>query len=172
MKLKQISKAYIVRTLACLSFVIFFCPFLQTCSNEEIKNLPRFRGVTDKDVIKDNLINAQENFTYNAYIFAIIPFKDFKIQALLEIDFYFLLIMDFIMIISLLIIYFSFRNKFYKLKISTLICVLLLSIYLLYFICDSIIEEITQIKYGYYLFLINLILIIYFSNQLIKEQKN
>lgn len=172
MKLEEINKSYVVRALASFSFLIFFCPFFQTCPNEDIRNLPRFRGVPDKVEITHHLIKAQENFTYNAYVFAIIPFMDFKMLAFLEIDFYFLLLMDFIIIISLMTLYFSFKNNFYKVKKSTLFNIFLVLIYTLYFIFDSTIEEITQVKYGYYLFLINLIMIIYFLNNLIKEEKN
>ena len=191
MKLEQINKSYIIRTLACFSFVIFFCPFLQTCSNENIKSFHEsdISSINIKsDTINGKVVenqgeltnyfnsdlfkNTQNDFTYNFYKMGYFPFMDFNLKDLKDYEFYIYLIIDFVILLSFIILYYSFKKHFLKIKILTIFSLVLLHVYLVLLIYKLVIDDVAQIKYGYYLFLINLILIIYFSNQLIRERKN
>lgn len=185
------NKSYIIRILACFSFVIFFCPFLQTCTNENIKSfhesdISRINIKSDTisgKVIENNdalasyfnsdlFKNTQKDLTFNFYKMGYFPFIDFNLKALKEYEFYMYLFFDLIILFSLIILYFSFKNVFLKIKKLAIFSVILLHVYLVLLTYKSVIEDFNQIKYGYYLFLINLILIIYLSNQLIREKKN
>jgi hypothetical protein len=191
MKLEQINKSHIITTLACFSFVIFFCPFLQTCSNENIKifhesdiSLIKIKSDTINGKIienKDELANyynsdlfknSKQEYTYNFYKMAYCPFELFDIRELLNYEFYIYLTFSFVIIFSLMILNYSFKNDYFKIKKLTIFTHFFLHLYLVLLIYKSVITDVAQLKYGYYLFLINLILIIYFSNQLIRERKN
>lgn len=190
MKLKQINKAYIVRTLACLSFVIFFCPFLQTCSNESIKEFHKNdistinikRDTINGEIIENNeeltyynsdlFKNSKKEYTHDFYKMAYFPLKEFDIKNFFDYEFYIYLILNLVILFSFIMVYYASKSDFFKVKKFSILALFILHIYLVLLIFKLVIEDLAQIKYGYYLFLINLILIIHFSNQLIKEQKN
>lgn len=190
MKLEQINKSYVVRALASFSFIIFFCPFLQTCSNESIKELHKNDISTiniKKDTINNEIIenneelinyynsdlfkNSKKEYTYNFYKMAYFPIEEFHIKDLIDYEFYIYLIVSIIILLSIIILYFSFKNDFIKIKKLNIISLVLLHFYLILMTFNLVVDNIDQIKYGYYLFLINSLLIIYFSNKLLKEEK-
>lgn len=191
MKLVQINKKFIIRTLVCFSFIIFFFPFLQTCSNESIKEFHKNDISTIKiksDTINNEIIenneeltnyynsdlfkNSKKEYTYNFYKMAYFPFEEFDIKDLLDYEFYIYLIISFIILISIIILYFSFKDYLLRIKKLTIISLVLLHVYLVLLAFKLVIDSADQIKYGYYLFLINSLLIIYFSNKLLKEEKD
>ncbi|MCI9844735.1 hypothetical protein [Flavobacterium pectinovorum] len=65
-----------------------------------------------------------------------------------------------ILIITCLLIYFSFKKKTKALLILSVLNLLLLVGYLLMYFSTGFFEDINQVKFGYYLFVINSILII------------
>ncbi len=191
MKLEQKNKSYVVKALACFSFIIFFCPFLQTCSNENIKSFHQSDISTVKiksDTIDGKILesneelasyynsdlfkNTQKDLTFNFYKMGYFPFMEFSLKAFKEYEFYIYLIFDLIILFSFIMLYYSFKNDFFKIKKLTIFSLVLLHVYLVLLIYKSVIEDLAQIKYGYYLFLINSLLIIYFSNKLLKEEKD
>jgi hypothetical protein len=165
------NKANVIRALSCFTFLLFLCPFLQTCSNEDIKDLPKYRALKN-DLDKANfLTKSQEDFTYNFYELAIVAFIEFESKAFLEVDFYIFILVDIILILALLLSYFSLKRDFLKTKKLALLSLSVLLIYTVGLIYNSVIVAVGQIRYGYYLVVVNLILIAYFSNEFIKGKK-
>jgi hypothetical protein len=127
-------------------------PFLQTCSDKQLKN-----SITHSIAKKD-----REKCTLNAYQMASMPINNkFKIEDLKDSETYAFIIYIPIILISLLIIILSFKEKFHAISIlsTSNICLIFISIGIFIFI--KTIEDIHQIKYGLYLFLVNSGLIIY-----------
>lgn len=184
MKHVNINKSNIIRFLSCLSFILFLCPFLQTCSNQDIMEMPRYRSSfsSEKFINKTDLkVNekvlksfekTKKKFTYNGYELSIIPFIEFDKKAFLELDFYIFLILDIIIVLSIFNLYFSFKKNFLKIKTISISGIVLLFIYIIGLVYISVIEDFNQIKYGYYLYLLNLIIVVYLSNQQLNRSNN
>ena len=76
-----------------------------------------------------------------------------------------------ILIITSLLIYFSFKKKTKALLIFSILNLLLLAGYLVMYFSTGFLEDINQVKFGYYLFIINLFLILIESYKIIKTEK-
>lgn len=155
-----------IKSLLIVSILIFFLPFLQTCSNENIKKFPSYASKpVDPLNYKKNYFEKKEsllkelknNCTKNGYELAFIGLEDLIKSIREEKDFDSYPFISFITIIffSILNLLFSIQKKWKLIFIITTINLILLfgTTYFLYFI--DIIEEFQQIKYGYYLFVIN-----------------
>ncbi len=167
-----------IRFLSGLSFLIFFCPFFQTCSDKVILELPKIKE--EKSIkIKNQLIDESKKiYTYNgyqlAYVFidktffdkedSIIDLTDLK-DSLISISFLILII------ISIAIFYFSIFQKEKDLTYVSILNLLIFIISTLLIMFERNFENINQIKIGYYLFLLNSILIIYFCRKELKSHQ-
>lgn len=173
----QVSTRNIIRFLSFLSFIILFCPFFQTCSDKSISNLPKIKE--NNNIFQKNQLikKSKKEYTFNgyqiAYIFAdetffikerrIVDLTDF-LDSMISISFIILILF------SIWIFYLSLFNNNIIYKISILnLSVLLISIILL--TLEKNFENINQIKIGFYLFLLNSILIIYFCRKELKLSK-
>jgi len=196
-----------LRSLVSLSFLLFFLPFLRTCSDKSIEHF-HSEEVTAvividsaKTVIKGNdtirifeapskkeekkllqqekknriakIHKAKREFTFSFYTLLIKTlFKDkFDKNPFLEKSFYSLSGYFLVLISTIIMLILSFLNKMKAVQILSLINLILLSssTILLYF-CE-VLEDLNQIKIGYYLIFINFILIIVFSGKALRENQ-
>lgn len=180
-----------LKTLICLSLLIFAFPFLQTCSDESIKNLP-FKEVMAEPVennpgtngdaaqkviniskvekekklakikaLKElQLKEVKKEYTLNAYGFAYVALKEFDVEVLSDKFFYIYLNFPIIIFLTILMLVLAFKRKLGKVQFFSAINILLLLVATLSFYLTGVIEDLNQIKYGYYLFLLNSVLII------------
>jgi len=196
-----------LRSLISLSFLLFFLPFLRTCSDRSIENLhseevsevlvvdSANKVTKDGDTIrifealskqeetkllqqeKENRIvriqKAKKDFTFNFYTLLLETlFKDkFDGNSFYEVSFYSSLGYFLVLISTIIMLILSFLNKIKTVQFLSLINLILLSssTILLYF-CEAL-EDINQIKIGYYFVFLNFILIILFSRKVLKENQ-
>lgn len=173
-----------LKTLSIVSFIILFLPFLQTCSNQKIidndfgrnssnffenfKNVANaFINPTQKDSIEEyqlsqielntkneqaiqDFLQSQKRMTFNGYQLGIFGFETIS---------YLILPYTLNLILLILLVIFAFKNKYKKLYIFGIIniIVLLIPLLILYFL--KFITDLDQLKIGYYLIVINLLII-------------
>jgi hypothetical protein len=117
------------------------------------------------------LKKAKKENTVNAYYLGIGTFKEieFSKSDLIDKTFYALLSFTLIIVFTFAMILLSFREKFKLITILSSINLLLIIIAPILLYSGKVIEDINQIKYGYYLFIINSILIIIESKNKLKK---
>lgn len=166
--LNQFKKvALSIKTYASLSFIIFLLPFLQTCSDRVL--ISQQKGVYSLEDLRE----VKKEHTFNAYEFSYDVIKDFKIKNFKEASFCSYLIYPLIIVLSIIILIQAFRDKFKLNLVLSIINIFLLFISLLLMISEEMIENIKQLKIGWYLFLLNSLLILYLSYQKgFKESKS
>ncbi|HYD90582.1 MAG TPA: hypothetical protein VEA37_03730, partial [Flavobacterium sp.] len=181
----------IIRLLAGLSFLIFFCPFFDMCSSplkKEINQQLSESGVkteitTVQDSIAENTLipitdtptasnkNEQTSvlsgYGLSTYLFKY--FKEINTDELKGSTFYALLCFTFILIISGLQVILSFKNKLRQVHYLAYINIFLSLVAMLIFYINGTLEVLSQIKFGYYMFLINTIAIIVLCKKAIKQ---
>lgn len=182
------NKLFTLRSLTLFSFVIFFLPFMRTCSDENVREIVITPMEISSEEREDYPISFSSNeeyeksinktkkqYTLNFYIlstsslnqfFKSFTFKDFSDNVSIA-----LLGFTVILILSILLVFFSFKNNFKIIYWLSLINLLILFISTLILCLAEIIENINQIKIGYYLFVINSITILYFSKKLQIEKE-
>lgn len=74
-------------------------------------------------------------------------------------------------IITALLVYFAFKRKEKVILFLSALNLLLLMAHLIILYCSSFLEDIEQIKFGYYLFIINLILIFIEAYKIMKTER-
>lgn len=179
------NKPITLKSLSILTFVIFLLPFMRTCSDDSINFM--IKEPVSIDSIEnataphseDYLLAVQEKreiYTFNFYTLSIISFDSIDSlvwRNFLDLFFWAFLGFSIIMVLSLLILIFSFNKNRFKLVGN--LCVM--NIFILLFSTISLcytadIEQISQIKIGYYLFVLNTLAILYFSkkNQVEKDR--
>lgn len=177
---------FTLRTLTVFSFVIFFLPFMRTCSDEDLMKMERQAVEVDQDgneinsptpntandeKYKEELSQKKKNATFNFYSISTLVFQELNFDNIQDKSDLAKIGFTVILFTSVLILFFSFTNKF---KITSLLGIanlLILFCATLFLYLSEIIENLNQIKIGYYLFVLNSILIIYFSIKLIKQQR-
>lgn len=196
-----------LRSLVSLSFLLFFLPFLKTCSDNSIQRfhsekvtevfvvdsantfikgndtIRNFEAPSKKEEIKllqqekENRIariqQSEKEFTFNFYTLLVKTlFKDkFDEKSFLEESFYPLAGYFLVLISTIVMLILSFLNKVKAVGILSLInLILLISSTILLYFCD-VLEDLDQIKIGYYLVFLNFILIILFSRKVLKENQ-
>jgi hypothetical protein len=190
----QINNRNTIRFLSGLSFLIFFCPFFQMCSDKSIEEAPFTKEVlaepskftkeelkkfeNEKEIeIRKRIIETKKIVTFNAYDFIYKTsgsdskntFKEL-FNSLDEIDTYGVFSIILIIMNSLFILIYSFLNKLKIVIKLNKIGLSLLALSLVFFYLKiGLLEDINQIKIGYYLFFINSIGIIYFCNKELKK---
>lgn len=126
------------KKLSIICCLLFFLPFLQTCSDESLTEFPFKKieiidesGNPTEDFVKRKSESTMTGFELS--IFAITPFT-------------------IVLGITFLSVYFSFIN-YYKTLIALTIINISISVgFLCFLIYTDIITDIKQIKYGFYLF--------------------
>jgi hypothetical protein len=130
----------IIRILAGLSFLIFFCPFFQMCSDRSPINILR----------TDSIEQHTDDLTLNAYELSLfvcgLPWLGFFFAA--------------IVIFSVIIFIRSFTDSSFSFRFFCYMNLIMAFGFLLVGLICFLLNDIRQIKYGFYLFLINTIVII------------
>lgn len=174
-----------LRTLAVFSFVIFFLPFVQMCSDNDLKKLERQEVEVDQngnEIIsnptslndknsQESLSIRKENATQNFYFVSTLMLDEIDQLKNINITDFPVLGLTLILFSSVLILFLTFRNKFKTTSYLSISNLLILFCSTLILLLNEIIEDLNQIKIGYYLFVLNSILIIYFSNKLIQQRR-
>lgn len=175
------TKQNIVRILAGLSFLIFFCPFFQMCSeSSRLKKTFAEQPVTQSEIIKEKVrqerdsIEFSEKTTFSGYrmgtyIFEPESLKNMEADDLLDSTSYAFLSFTLTLILSIVLFILSLKKRFnsvYKLALLNLLFTILP---MLIFYFNGTLEEISQIKFGYYLFIINTVALIIFSRKIKTE---
>ncbi|MFP9113931.1 hypothetical protein ACLI1A_08305 [Flavobacterium sp. RHBU_3] len=189
-------KPAIIRVLTLASFLIFMLPFVQMCSHSmrypsETEAAEPTTGnavVVDTIALQDTATVTQssafpepvneanrDSFFYNkesnnAYELAYCLFGDFP--DLLSIATYFFLSYTLMILVSAFMVIKAFQSKYRAVRKLALVNIglLLLSVVLHYF-CHEL-KYWWQIKYGFYLFLINMLCVMFLASSLLKEKTN
>jgi hypothetical protein len=115
---------------------------------------------------------AQKNeMTHNGYELGYLFIKQIDITDLKNTFDFTLLPFFLTIIIGVLLVIFSFAKKWKIIIILTILNLLLLVVHLIVAYKSKSLEDIEQIKFGYYLFILNLILIIVETDKVQKKKK-
>lgn len=147
-------KVFTLRTLTIFSFVIFFLPFIRTCSS-----YPKQQVEVEETANNDHNNHLQNHLYTNSERI----FNFYSLSFIIGSGFIGFTI---ILILSILLVFYSFKNNFILIYWLSLANLLILFITTLILWLNETIESFNQIKIGYYLFLINTLAIIYFSKKL------
>lgn len=180
----------LAKKIALLSFVLFLLPFFQTCSDKNIirngflkggpasETVPVLPGMNSNTNEKEQLLSSDEvvllkeqaidaflkkksELTYNGYEMSFFSANAYANRFSLEYSFFTIVIL-----LCGMQSFALFKEKYTGSVILGAINIVL-SVGVLFFLyfCGFL-ENIDQIKYGYYLFLMHLILLLYMSFQL------
>ena len=139
----------------------------------EVSKIEKQKIIAKEKIAKEDWFKkTKEEYTYNAYFLGFGNYKEFEIRFFLDKTFYIMLNFSLIIIFTFMMLITSFRKKFKQIMVMSFANLIFLSVatFSLYFF--DLIEEIEQIKYGYYLFVINSILIIVESKNKCQKLKN
>lgn len=182
----------ILRTLIAFSFALFSLPFLETCSRKVVYDVEvvavdsvqvdktgndsakvstqSFQNpeIEDLGITNETKTSSAESF-YGLLIKTLgegIDFETFKDKSSYSIFGYLL-----VLILTVVMLIVSFLNKIKTIQILSLInFVLLMSSTILLYFCD-VIRSMNQIKIGFYLIIINFILIYIISTKIQKSNQ-
>lgn len=190
-----------LKSLLIISLLVFMLPFFQTCSDQTIReNICNLRSValpvedslnsieaqnlnndisevTEKEVKKSSseeiecLRENRKHYTYNAYYIGFNHFLNFEYENFLDRTFYMFSIYTIIIFITFFMLAFAFIINIKSVYILSIVNFILALIWLLALPLFDLIKEFNQIKYGYYLFLFNSILIIFESKKVLDKSK-
>jgi len=174
-----------------IAFLIFFMPFLERCMKKEVvefdenidsvaifQSTNKVSNISKLSKIDSTRINlnknkeietekiSESNNNLNAYEVAeflpsVVFNKEFEIENLFfGYSFY-----TYILLLSILMIVFSWRRKFLRVRNLAVANIILLVISTILLVKSGVIDEFEDIKYGTYVFIMYSILIIYISNK-------
>jgi len=169
------NQSNLIRLLIGLNMVLFMLPFFNACSNQPVKE----KNKTIVNTIRENDLDRQhrrdllkmektrfeaEKWTnnemnQNAYQLAITPFKDVNRKNLGESYFYFCLCFTFIIVFNIIMLIFSLSGKMSRVKFFNFLNLAILLTSLVIISSSGILEHADQIKIGFYLYLLNLIVL-------------
>jgi hypothetical protein len=149
-----------LKTYASLSFIIFFLPFLQTCSDRKLsENL-------DKKEKKERYFELKKQHTFSVYRLSYDTIRGLTNETSKNnLLFVAHLLIPLIVLNSIFIFVCSFLKKYSLTYWLTIVSLLLLFSKLGMMISEEMIENINQLKIGWYLFLLNSLFILYLSYQ-------
>ena len=160
-----------------IAFLIFFMPFLRMCKErrEIVENIDHnAKGLFQKiEYQKDGsgYIRIYKESNLNAYQLGLGNLKsifnnEFQLKDFLkDKDFFSIISYTFIIVFSILMIVFSWRRKFLRVRNLAVANIILLVISTILLVKSGVIDEFEDIKYGTYVFIMYSILIIYISNK-------
>ena len=120
---------------------------------------------------EDWLKKTKKEYTYNAYFLGFGNYKEFEIRFFADKTFYIMLNFTLIIIFTFIMLIISFGKKFKQIIVMSSLNIVFLFVATFSLYLFDQIEEIKQIKYGYYLFVVNSILIIIESRKEYKKLK-
>lgn len=129
---------------------------------------------TDTTKANSRIENTEEEKTsvfsgYGMGTYLFKYYKDMEAKDLKDSSFYALLCFTFILFISALLAFMSLKSKLRQVHYLAYMNIFLSLIAMFIFYLDSTLEVLSQIKFGYYLFLINTIAIIVLCKKAIKQ---
>jgi len=166
---------FTLKSLSVFTFVIFFLPFMRTCSDDSLKSIVKKEvNISDesmREITRKEIAEQTKEFTFNFYTLSTLTLKDFKLDNLSDKNFYPLFGLTIVLFLSILILILSFKNKFKTVNWLSTTNLIILLLSTLIFCLTGLIEKINQMKIGYYLFVTNSILITYLSKKHIHQIK-
>lgn len=173
----------VIKFFSITIFIICFLPMFQTCADSTILEYQLHDGVivnseVNKEVLKQKndslkrknkhqkdlrLAALKKEYSVNAYEFGFLYYKEFGIQHFSDWTFYPCLCFTIVIITSLIVLLKALKEKAKKVfKLSLLnLAILILSMLIFIFkVGDEIIE---QIRYGYYILILNILILIILS---------
>jgi len=180
------NKIFTLRSLAIFSFVIFLPPFMRTCSDRGVKELVKTpMEISEEDsedapvIFSSNeeyqqaIAETKKNYTFNFYSLTVMVFDGFNWKNVSsDKNFWAFLGFSIILFSSIFILICSLANSFKIIFLLSTINLVILFISTLIFYLTEIIENINQIKIGYYLFVLNSIALIFLSKRILTEKEN
>ena len=175
------NKHTLLRILCGLTFLIFLCPFYQGCSDEKLRNgkqiaiwnsrvqrldstyTPKTEKKEASFIKKANdsiFLEKKRRVTYSGYELIDDMFTttgDFNYLSLAFII---------IIVCSAFQFFYSFKSRYATIRVLGFINLFMALLYIILQLFFLLLEDITQIKYGYYLFIINTIAITLLSKKL------
>lgn len=120
---------------------------------------------------EQSLAENRKHYTYNGYkmatyIFASESLKNMETNDLLDGTFHACLLFTLSLLASLAIFILSLKKRFNSVYKLALLNLLFAIVPMVIFYFNGTLEEISQIKFGYYLFIINIVALIIFSRKL------
>ncbi|MEW5677548.1 hypothetical protein ABGT15_14655 [Flavobacterium enshiense] len=148
----------------------------ETNSNDTLRNLIAVSKSEKEKIIKKEkadkeiwLKKAKKENTLNAYRLGFLNYSEFEFRYLKDKTFYIFLNFTFIILLTLIMLIISFKKMYKQIMIISSISISLLFIATISLYFMGAIEDLNQIKYGYYLFVVNSILIILESRKEINK---
>ena len=160
-----------------IAFLIFFMPFLRMCKErrETVENIDHnAKGLFQKIEYQNDdsgYIRIYKESNLNVYQLGLGTLKsifnnEFQLKDFLkDKDFFSIISYTFIIVLSILMIVFSWRRKFLRVRNLAVANIILLVISTILLVKSGVIDEFEDIKYGTYVFIMYSILIIYISNK-------
>ncbi len=164
----------VIKFLNLLPFILFFMPFFQLCTYPIPKeDFGEDAVIVIEEPVKDTIIGAISNesnsgerkgLNLNVYRMSFV-FVNMDFESLKDPLFYAFLCFTFLVLGSIFSLFFVIKNKFNLVFICSLVNLSLpiISLFILYF--SNYIDDEFELKYGFYLFILNILLIIYFSKR-------
>lgn len=150
--------ASVTHILAGLSFLIFFCPFFQTCS----VTVPNFSGKPSPEKTQQQIRAEEQSRTYSGYRLAGLNHAATDTYSNATVHF------DIILLLSVAIAYFSIRGNYANVFWFSLINLVLLLMALMVLVAAF---PFLTMRYGFYLLLCNTGALIIFSRRAYKESE-
>jgi len=139
----------------------------ETNSNDTLRELIAVSKSEKEKIIKKEkadkeiwLKKARKENTLNVYSLGILNYPEFEFKHLTDKTFYIFLPFTIIILLTVIMLIISFKKMYKQIMIISSINLLLLFIATISLYLIEVIDNLNQIKYGYYLFVLNSILII------------
>lgn len=145
-----------------------------TSDSREVKNISPEKiqqittQATEDQTNKEGQIENKEDHASNAYKLASANFRnidEFTFSDIYDWEFVFFSHYTLIILVSVITFISALRKRIKTVSLLSVINLILAISSLLMFVCMPLFEEISQIKFGYYLFIINTIALIIFSKK-------
>lgn len=144
----------------------------ETKVNDTLWNVVEVSKTEKEKIIKKEklekevwLKNQKKENTHNLYFLAWGNYDEFELRYFTDKTYYIFSNFTIILLLTIIMFIMSFKRKFKQIMIISSINLILLIVATISLCLIGVIENINQIKYGYYLFIVNSILIIIVSRK-------
>jgi hypothetical protein len=134
---------------------------------EQVEIIKDLMGENERSItipIEDNGISS--GYKMATYTLEPDTLEDIEFSDLLDSNFYAFLLFTLTLILSIVLFILSLKKRFNDVYKLALLNLLFAIVPILIFYFNGVLEEISQIKFGYYLFIINTVALIIFSRKL------
>ena len=179
------NKPITLKSLSILTFVVFFLPFMRMCSDDDLRRMEKqpveidnigneVNSQTTKFIEKGDqelLSQKRKDATQNFYIISTLALEDLELDDFFNLNNVAVWGFTVILFLSVLIFFFSFTKRYKMVSVLSIGNLMILFFSTLALCLAEIIEQFSQIKIGYYFFVLNTMTIIYFSKKLTIEKE-